>query len=53
VIFNKASFILGPWDIYLARISRKTTVGVRGQVRFRVMIFYSHFSFAILEKFNK
>lgn len=43
--FNKASFILGPWDIYLARISRETTMGMWDQVRFRVMIFLQSFFF--------
>lgn len=50
----KAPFILGPQDIYLARISRKTTVGGTGhQVRFWVMVFTVKYILAILEKFNK
>lgn len=54
VALYKAPFILGPQDIYLARISRKTTVGGTGhQVRFWVMVFTVKYILAILEKFNK
>lgn len=54
----KAPFILGPQDIYLARISRKTAVGGwggvgEGQVRFWVVIFTIKYIFAVLEKSNK
>ena len=54
VALYKVPFILGPQDIYQARISRKTTVGGTGhQVRFWVMVFTVKYILAILEKFNR